>query len=75
MNLRLLLILPLLLASCSSLPEIRPSAVVAGKVIACPSPFVARKTLFIHAVEAAAAGETNDRRDGGTRHRGLFPAP
>ncbi|HOG11547.1 MAG: hypothetical protein PHW80_05235 [Smithellaceae bacterium] len=58
MNLRLLLILPLLLASCSSLPEIRPSAVVAGKVIACPSPFVARKTLFIHAVEAAAAGET-----------------
>lgn len=58
MNLRLLLILPLLLASCSSLPEIRPSPDAAGTRFACPSPFVARKTLFIHAIEAATAGET-----------------
>ncbi|MDD3250347.1 MAG: hypothetical protein GX874_01730 [Smithella sp.] len=55
MNVRLLLILSLLLASCSSLPEIRPSA-AAGS--ACPSPFVAQKTRFIHTIEAAVAGET-----------------
>jgi len=55
MNVRFFLILSLLLASCSSLPEIRPSA-DAGS--ACPSPFVVQKTRFIHTIEAAAAGET-----------------
>ena len=55
MNVRFFLILSLLLASCSSLPEIRPSA-DAGS--ACPSPFVVQKTLFIHTIEAAVAGET-----------------
>ena len=58
MNVRFLLILFLLLASCSSLPEIRPSADATGKMNACPSPFVAQKTRFIHAIEAATAGET-----------------
>lgn len=58
MNVRFLLILSLLLASCSSLPEIRPSADVTGKMSACPSPFVVQKTRFIHAIEAAMAGET-----------------
>ena len=58
MNVRFLLILSLLLAFCSSLPEIRPSADVTGKRSACPSPFVAQKTLFIHAIEATVAGET-----------------
>ncbi len=58
MNVRLLPILFLLLpASCSSLPEIRPLPAAERKT-ACPSPFVVQKTRFIHAIEAAAAGET-----------------
>jgi len=57
MNVRLLPILCLLLASCSSLPEIRTLPDAAGKTT-CPSPFVVQKTRFLHAMEAAAAGET-----------------
>lgn len=44
-----------LLASCSALPAIRPAA---DHSRACPSPFPAEKTRFIHAVEAVMAGET-----------------
>jgi hypothetical protein len=58
MNIRFFLILSLLLASCSSLPEIRPSADATGKRNACPSPFITQKTRFIHAIEAAMAGKT-----------------
>jgi hypothetical protein len=51
----LLLIGALLLASCASLPDIRP---VADEKTTCPSPFPAQKIRFIHTIEAVMAGKT-----------------
>lgn len=50
----LLLIGALLLASCASLPDIRP---VADEKMTCPSPFPDKTTRFIHAIEVRSAGE------------------
>jgi hypothetical protein len=50
----LLLIGALLLASCASLPDIRP---VADEKMTCPSPFLAKTTRFIHAIEVRRSGE------------------
>lgn len=47
-----------LLMSCAVLPAILPPADSAGKIFACPSPFLVEKTRLIHAIEVRAAGKT-----------------
>lgn len=46
-----------LMVSCAALPAIHPPAGVSGKTFACPSPYLAGKTRFIHAIEVCRAGQ------------------